>query len=129
MAWYGNNAGRQYIDAAEIWRTDKSNYVKRITDNGNQTHAVGTKQPNAFGLYDMHGNVWEWCQDWYHENYNGAPGDGSAWESGGEQKYRVLRGGSWYLYATYCRSAFRLDLTPDNRNDSDGLRVVAVART
>jgi formylglycine-generating enzyme required for sulfatase activity len=54
---------------------------------------------NAFGLYDMHGNVWEWCQDWYHDSYSTiageAPADGSAWLSGGEQKYRVLRGGSW----------------------------------
>ena len=54
---------------------------------------------NAFGLYDMHGNVWEWCQDWYHDSYSAiagdAPTDGSAWVTGGEQKYRVLRGGSW----------------------------------
>ena len=64
------------------------------SNSSSQTHAVGTKQANAFGLYDMYGNVWEWCEDWNHESYNGAPTDGSAWLSGGEQKYRVLRGGN-----------------------------------
>ncbi len=51
---------------------------------------------NAFGLFDMHGNVWEWCEDWWHNNYQGAPADGSAWKSDGDGRTRVLRGGSWY---------------------------------
>src|SRR5258708_22079147 len=63
------------------------------------THAVGTKKPNAFGLYDMHGNVFEWCLDTYHQNYKGAPNDGSAWVEGGEPNSRVLRGGSWLYEA------------------------------
>ncbi|MEG4986167.1 bifunctional serine/threonine-protein kinase/formylglycine-generating enzyme family protein [Microcoleus sp. BR0-C5] len=72
-----------------------------------KTTAVGSFPPNAFGLDDMHGNVWEWCQDVWHDNYNGAPADGSAWESGGDSKNRVLRGSSWYNHAVYCRSVFR----------------------
>jgi formylglycine-generating enzyme required for sulfatase activity len=76
-------------------------------DNSNQqTHPVGEKQPNAWGLYDMHGNVWEWCQDRWHGSYQGAPGDGSAWETGSE-KNRLLRGGSWASGNGNCRVAYR----------------------
>jgi formylglycine-generating enzyme required for sulfatase activity len=67
------------------------------TENSDlKTHPVGTRKPNGWGLYDMHGNVWEWCEDVFHDGYNGAPNDGSAWVSeGGSTDYRVLRGGSW----------------------------------
>jgi formylglycine-generating enzyme required for sulfatase activity len=133
MAWYGNNSGQHYLDILQLWNSDKtkdhSTYWNKLSDNGNQTHAVGTKQPNAFGLYDMLGNVWEWCEDWYHDNYSGAPTDDSAWVSGGEQKYRVLRGGSWRSDAPSLRSAGRLRNDPGNRNDNYGFRVVAIART
>jgi formylglycine-generating enzyme required for sulfatase activity len=95
-------------------------------NSGSKTYAVGGKQPNAWGLADMHGNVWEWCQDWYHETYYGAPTDGSAWLSGGEQEYRVLRGGSWGNYAEGLRSAVRDYGAPDSRVSFDGFRVVAV---
>ncbi|MFG6101659.1 formylglycine-generating enzyme family protein [Leptothoe sp. EHU-05/26/07-4] len=84
------------------------------------------KGANAFGLMDMHGNVWEWCQDHWHENYKGAPTDGSAWIEGGDSKYRVLRGGSWNDFPRDCRSAFRPYITPVNRNDF-GFRVVCSA--
>ncbi len=70
-------------------------------------HPVGEKKPNAWGLFDMHGNLWEWCEDMYHENYQGAPNDGSAWLLGGRAGHRVLRGGSWDYSARVCRSASR----------------------
>jgi formylglycine-generating enzyme required for sulfatase activity len=74
-----------------------------------QTTPVGQFPPNAFGLYDMHGNVWEWCQDVWHDNYDGAPVDGSAWLNGGNSSRRVVRGGSWYFNPRWCRSANRYD--------------------
>jgi formylglycine-generating enzyme required for sulfatase activity len=93
-----------------------------------KTTSVGSFQPNAWGLYDMHGNVLEWCEDWYHDNYNGAPSDGSAWESGGGQG-RVLRGGSWGSPTSFLRSAHRYRRGPGNRSDDVGFRVVAVSRS
>ncbi len=71
-----------------------------------QTTDVGSFPPNAFGLYDMHGNVWEWCSDTRHNSYNGAPTDGSSWETGTNND-RVQRGGSWFSRAVFCRSAYR----------------------
>ncbi|MBC8277088.1 MAG: SUMF1/EgtB/PvdO family nonheme iron enzyme, partial [FCB group bacterium] len=70
-------------------------------NSGKKTHIVGQKSPNSWGLYDMSGNVWEWCTDWYHNSYSGAPTDGSAWISP-SSTYRVLRGGSWYYFAFCC---------------------------
>ena len=91
-----------------------------------QTTEVGSFPPNAFGLYDLHGNVWEWCQDDWHDNYQDAPNDGSAWVLS-KSSYKVLRGGSWDLNPNYCRSAFRLINTRVDRNVSLGFRVVCVA--
>jgi formylglycine-generating enzyme required for sulfatase activity/tRNA A-37 threonylcarbamoyl transferase component Bud32 len=73
-----------------------------------KTHPVGEKLANAWGLHDMHGNVWEWCEDVWHDSYNGAPTDGSAWLSGGNQNQHILRGGSWDYFDQNCRSANRL---------------------
>ena len=72
-----------------------------------QTTPVGQFPPNAFGLYDMHGNVWEWCADTWHDNYDGAPTDGSAWIENGDDNCSPLRGGSWCFDPYYCRSAYR----------------------
>ncbi|HUQ33331.1 MAG TPA: formylglycine-generating enzyme family protein [Pyrinomonadaceae bacterium] len=97
-------------------------------DRGRPT-AVGSFQPNAFGLYDMHGNVGEWCQDWHHLNYDGAPTDGSAWLNGGTQTHRIERGGGWDLWAETARSAYRGGMLPENRIFFRGFRVVASVRT
>ena len=72
-----------------------------------KTTQVGSFFANGFGLFDMHGNVGEWCEDDWHEDYNGAPNDGSAWKTGGNPQYHVLRGGNWGSYGPYCRSAYR----------------------
>ncbi|HEX8068733.1 MAG TPA: formylglycine-generating enzyme family protein, partial [Pyrinomonadaceae bacterium] len=93
-----------------------------------KTHPVGHKQPNAFGLFDMHGNVWEWVQDWYHNSYVGAPTDGTAWLSDGEQKKRVVRGGSWSNAADFLRPSYRLRYNPSLHFDHCGFRVAGVAR-
>jgi formylglycine-generating enzyme required for sulfatase activity len=82
---------------------------------------------NAFGLCDMHGNVWEWCQDHWHSSYKGAPTDGSAWIEGGSSERRILRGGSWYFLPRYCRSAYRDDFEPGFGSDAYGFRVCCSA--
>lgn len=96
-----------------------------------QTTPVGTFPANAWGLHDMHGNVFEWCQDHWHESYVGAPVDGSVWldqsdsRSGeSDTKERLLRGGSWHISPKRCRSAFRLRGQPANVFDDVGFRVV-----
>jgi len=87
-----------------------------------KTVPVHSFEANPWGLYNVHGNVWDWVEDCWHENYQGAPTDGSAWTTG-ECKYRVLRGGSWNDSPRYLRSAYRLGSSPDFRYNTIGFRL------
>ena len=87
-----------------------------------KTLPVKSFEPNPWGLYQVHGNVWEWCEDLWHDNYNGAPNDGSAWTTGGSG-WRVLRGGSWDDDPRRLRSAYRSGYNLRLRTRFRGLRV------
>jgi formylglycine-generating enzyme required for sulfatase activity len=95
-------------------------------ENRARTTPVGIFPPNHFGLYDMHGNVWEWCLDGYRANYQGAPTDGSGLELSAPDLKRVMRGGAWDYVARGCRSAVRCSLASGIRVAGCGLRVVLV---
>ena len=90
--------------------------------DGEKTAPVGSFGPNAWGLHDMHGNLWEWVQDCWNDNYQGAPADGSAWTSG-DCEIRVLRGGSWINQPGYLRAAFRNWFTTGGGASALGFRV------
>ena len=92
-------------------------------NSNKKKHPVGTRKANSWGLYDMHGNVWEWMEDDYHFNYRKAPADGTAWIDYPRGAYRVIRGGSWDDDARYCRSVTRGYNTPDYRYTNIGFRL------
>jgi formylglycine-generating enzyme required for sulfatase activity len=92
-----------------------------------QTTDVGNFPPNAFGLYYMHGNVLEWCEDHWHDNYEGSPIDGSAWKTSDDNAFRLLRGGSCLYIPFNCRSAFRSRVARDLRDSDVGFRVVCAS--
>jgi formylglycine-generating enzyme len=95
-----------------------------MENSGNETHPVGQKQPNELGIYDMTGNVWEWCSDWYGKDYYaGSPSNNPKGPSTGWN--RVYRGGSWGNDARYCRAARRNNRTPDDRDCSLCFRLVS----
>jgi formylglycine-generating enzyme required for sulfatase activity len=92
-------------------------------DDVDKTQPVGKKAANAFGLHDMYGNVWEWVEDPWHKNYEGAPMDGSAWKKDGSETLRVVRGGSWYFNAPSLRSAGRSKYSSSSRGNGLGFRL------
>jgi formylglycine-generating enzyme required for sulfatase activity len=98
-------------------------YAWYSDNSGDKTHPVGQKKPNSWELYDMYGNVREWVQDSWHDDYDGAPTDGSAWESG-DSTFRVDRGGSWRINVKVCRSAFRGRYVQSSRYRALGFRLL-----
>ena len=118
---YAARAGSQARWSFGDDETHLGDYAWYAENSEGKTQPVGTKKPNAFGLYDMHGNVWQWVEDCYHDSYQGAPSDGSAWVD--QCSNRVVRGGSWSGYPDYLRSAYRYGNGSDYRNVNLGFRV------
>ena len=119
---YAARAGSQTAyafgdDARELGRYDWF-----LQNSGQTTHPVGEKQPNAWGLHDMSGNVWEWTEDCWNANYNGAPNDGRAWTLDNCSR-RVVRGGSWDFFPEFLRTAYRYWDHPTWRDYRSGFRV------
>jgi formylglycine-generating enzyme required for sulfatase activity len=107
-------------------KSQLAQYAWYVQNSSDKTHPVGEKRPNAFGLHDMHGNVWEWCEDVWHVNYQEAPADGSAWIDEGSQECRVLRGSSWADESMYLRSSNRNANVIDTKYGNIGFRVARV---
>ena len=118
---YACRAGTTTVYSFGDSDSELGDYAWYDKNSGKTTHPVGGRKPNAWGLYDMHGNVWEWCQDRYGDLPSGSVTDPLGASSGSD---RVYRGGSWSNFSGICRSAFRIRFTPVNRNLTSGFRVL-----
>lgn len=121
---FGN--GQDIADPSQMNFNASEKYKKPYSVVGEyrgKTVPVGSFSPNGLGLYNMSGNVWEWCEDDWHDTYTGAPSDGRAWVDSPRGRTRVLRGGSWYLNDSICRVSNRNDYSPSNRNYDYGFRL------
>jgi formylglycine-generating enzyme required for sulfatase activity len=121
--WFRNNSGRVELDADSLLECDEDKDVMQLLENGCQTHPVGHKRPNAWGLFDMYGNVREWCSDWYGA-YPEEPDAVFDPEGPTEGSFRVSRGGCWFEQGKWCRSASRHWNTPSSRTAGLGLRLI-----
>jgi formylglycine-generating enzyme required for sulfatase activity len=124
--WWGDTASHDY---ANYGKDECCGGLAQGRDQWTNTAPVGQFPANAFGLHDMHGNVWEWVQDYWHDSYSAAPSDGSAWVAGGDQGKRVLRGGSWDFIPADLRSAIRGRISPDSRIINIGFRLARTLLT
>ena len=122
---YAARAGTMTIWSCGSDDGDLDRYAWYAANASGKTHPVGEKAPNPSGLCDVHGNVWEWVQDCWHDSYDGAPTDGSAWgaEAGGDCERRVVRGGSWFDVPGDLRSALRFRYGTDYRHNFLGFRL------
>ena len=96
-------------------------------NSGNKTHQVGTKQANELGIYDMSGNVWEYCDDDWHGNYKDSPNDSTAWIDSKRRSFRVIRGGSWDVTPVFCHTKYRSKIRPSDRSNNLSFRVASTS--